>query len=518
MPGIVDQAEARRISKAIDDKLRPSPCRVGGTRSLEEETRLKKGCQRCYNLFRFPSASRTLSQKIPVPDDYSFVVMLLGQAESGKSTLQKQFQLYYASQTLDRERPSWRPIVFFNIIKAVRTILEELDWEFSNQADQSFSSLVNLGPNWPDEIGHIRNRLLPLITIEDNLASELSNGVTVSGGRSGVYVRAGWQALVTPTRSWPLSDIRNSISSGKTGVMADMAARQLAESQDDIDRLWQHPAVKALLRLRKLRLEESASFFLEEIHRLSEPDYLPSTDDILHVRLQTLGVTEHTFDIDFAGGRYNWLLYDVGGARHAWVPYFDDGAYLSLLPSLHSTKSGRFFLCRTQHCAMASVWSQGVLLWSFPSSSAVFCPGASPTAVIFLAPISAFDQYLEEDPRTNRIDDSLQLFTAICSNKLLKNSSLVLMLNKTDLLKKKLQAGTMVKKYITSYGDRPNRYDDVSEYFRAHFSQVHKRKGQARQKLFVHFTSMLDVTATQKIIVDVNEAIIRSYLGQSGLA
>lgn len=38
------------------------------------------------------------------------------------------------------------------------------------------------------------------------------------------------------------------------------------------------------------------------------------TDDVLHVRLQTLGVTEHSFDIDFGGGRYNWLLYDVGGA------------------------------------------------------------------------------------------------------------------------------------------------------------------------------------------------------------
>ncbi len=39
-------------------------------------------------------------------------------------------------------------------------------------------------------------------------------------------------------------------------------------------------------------------------------------------------------------------------------------------------------------------------------------------------------QYLEEDPRTNRIDDSLQLFTTICANKLLGNAALVLMLNK----------------------------------------------------------------------------------------
>ena len=47
--------------------------------------------------------------------------MLLGQAESGKSTLQKQMQLYYSSQTLDKEKPSWKPIVFFNLLKALAT-------------------------------------------------------------------------------------------------------------------------------------------------------------------------------------------------------------------------------------------------------------------------------------------------------------------------------------------------------------------------------------------------------------
>jgi hypothetical protein len=45
------------------------------------------------------------------------------------------------------------------------------------------------------------------------------------------------------------------------------------------------------------------------------PWYLISMlDDILHVRLQTLGVTEHSFDITVAGTHYTWILYDVGGA------------------------------------------------------------------------------------------------------------------------------------------------------------------------------------------------------------
>lgn len=47
--------------------------------------------------------------------------------------------------------------------------------------------------------------------------------------------------------------------------------------------------------------------------------------------------------------------------------------------------------------------------------------------------LSVPTQYLEEDPRTNRIDDSLQLFTAICSNKLLKSAHLVLLLNKVSI-------------------------------------------------------------------------------------
>lgn len=251
-------------------------------------------------------------------------------------------------------------------------------------------------------------------------------------------------------------------------AVTNIVAKTLQATKDEVYGLWRHPAVLRLLQDGKLRLEESASFFLEDIHRISEPDYLPVMDDILHVRLQTLGVTEHSFDITVGGSQLHWLMYDVGGARgqrHAWAPYFEDAR-----------------------------------------------------AIIFLAPISAFDQYLEEDPRTNRIDDSLQLFTQVVSNPLLSKAALVLMLNKTDLLKQKLQAGIKVRKFISSYGDRPNNYEEVSEYFRAHFIQVQKRKDVAQRTLYVHFTSMLDIKATQRIIVNVGESILRLHLAGIGLA
>ena len=50
-------------------------------------------------------------------------------------------------------------------------------------------------------------------------------------------------------------------------------------------------------------------------------------DDILHARIQTMGVAEHIFDVTIHGKAVTWHLYDVGGARgqrHSWVPYFDD--------------------------------------------------------------------------------------------------------------------------------------------------------------------------------------------------
>jgi hypothetical protein len=45
-------------------------------------------------------------------------------------------------------------------------------------------------------------------------------------------------------------------------------------------------------------------------------------EDILHARIQTMGVAEHTFDVNIHGKSVTWHLYDVGGARgqrHTWV-------------------------------------------------------------------------------------------------------------------------------------------------------------------------------------------------------
>jgi hypothetical protein len=196
--------------------------------------------------------------------------MLLGQAESGKSTLQKQFQLYHASQRLLDERPSWKPVVHFNVIKAVRMILDELDYDITrSEFDQAYDEPVassssaatppppppppprgEINPHEMREIGLLREKLVPLVALEASLASELNGGVSVNpGGKgAGVYVRSGWQSLLR-NRSVPEKHAQS------TQVVAHLAARTLRQFRDDVQRLWKHPAVK---RLHKLKLEESA--------------------------------------------------------------------------------------------------------------------------------------------------------------------------------------------------------------------------------------------------------------------
>ena len=117
-------------------------------------------------------------------------------------------------------------------------------------------------------------------------------------------------------------------------------------------------------------------------------------------------------------------------------------------------------------------------------------------AIIFLAPISTFDQVLAEvstlptktvelhsmgrkDPHVNRLEDSLLLWKSIVSNKLLCNVNIILFLNKCDLLQvcsylqfliavalifyqAKLDAGVRLNQHMVSYGDRPNDYDSIS--------------------------------------------------------
>ncbi|KAG1779399.1 guanine nucleotide binding protein, alpha subunit [Suillus placidus] len=393
------EAEARRVSQAIDDSIR-----------AEKQAQKKKGIVR---------------------------LLLLGQSESGKSTTLRHFQKLYTPTAFHEERILWRSVIQLNIVRSVRTILDALSEFRLPTLDSGGEDSDDGGTSIPQELEMLQMRLTPLRHIEALLIAKLippsedeaasvigSSAISAyhshrsrSSDRSWraqeVFVRPGatWKgALAKSTRTRP-------VSLGNTGMQTRDEAQEVIHSCSyDIMALWNDRLVREVLRRRKIRLEESSGFFLNDLDRVTALNYTPNDDDVLRARLKTVGVSEYRCEMEAVAGRESgteWRIVDVGGSRSqraTWVPFFDDV-----------------------------------------------------DAIIFLAPISSFDQVLAEDRSVNRLEDSVLLWKAVCSNKLLANVDLVLFLNKCDILDAKLTSGIRLSKYVRSYGDRPNDMETASK-------------------------------------------------------
>ncbi|KIP03160.1 hypothetical protein PHLGIDRAFT_16052 [Phlebiopsis gigantea 11061_1 CR5-6] len=248
----------------------------------------------------------------------------------------------------------------------------------------------------------------------------------------------------------------------------DSATEVLAGCADDVGALWADGTVRAVVGRRRLlaALGDSAEYFLECADRIATRDYEPSDDDILRARIRTMGVQEYRLSFentsDSRGLGREWVVFDVGGARTqraAWLPFFAD---------VH--------------------------------------------AVLFLAPISAFDERLAEDPRVNRLEDSFVLWQSICKSALLTQAVLILFMNKCDLLERKLARGVQVSRYMTSYGARPNDAASFSAYLRTKFKDV-LALGSPEKRMFYGFTtSVVDAQATAATLASVRDGILHTHL------
>ena len=153
----------------------------------------------------------------------------------------------------------------------------------------------------------------------------------------------------------------------------------------EIERLWNDPAIKRVWDEDLSSVGESASYFFGQLERISSPNYIPSVEDVLRVRVKTTGVGEIAFDIADVGFR----MVDVGGQRserRKWI-----------------------------HCF------QNV------------------NAVIFFVAINEYNMKLIEDPSVNRMQEAIALFDEIANSRWFESSAVILFLNKQDLFQEKIK-------------------------------------------------------------------------------
>lgn len=456
-------------------------------------------------------------------------VLLLGQSESGKSTTLKNFRLKYARAAWKQERLSWRSVIQLNLVRSVLIILDAIQAEAHGdpisitEDENTFSlpqpppralsidstiSVLDLrgGPrtsqdstlNLTDKHRLLWRRLGPLRRLEEVLKCQLGAGTEEASRTDGKYGVLGQRLLDDRryhgefgVRAWNLAfdgkrykDTRNiSRSKGDIGDCgSEEAAVVLSKCKQDIITLWKDDVVMEVLKKRKIDLENSAGFFLDDVDRIARLNYEPSDEDIIRCRLRTMGLQEYQIDFDPATGAAGflqnvglsqefattWVIYDVGGSRtqrQAWTPFFDDVQ-----------------------------------------------------AIIFLAPISCFDERLLEDPNVNRLEDTFHLWKAVCASRLLAKTTIILFMNKCDLLKRKLRTGVQVKDYLPSYGNRPNEANSVVKYLKDKFKDVIRSKSpEPGRPSFFYATSVTDTKATAATLEIVRDSILRQHLKQADL-
>ncbi|KAH9475075.1 Guanine nucleotide-binding protein alpha-4 subunit [Psilocybe cubensis] len=389
-------------------------------------------------------------------------ILLLGQSESGKSSVLKNFQLAFAPRHFESERPIWKIVIQLNIIGSIKTILEALREEY--EPNGQVTTPIDISPNSPlRTLRRMTLGLSPLFFIETNLLKILSPESTDSRDMS-VRAGNGWKALLKARRDPFASGDHHSTrrrSQALLGQENDPSSVLLGQ-RDDIISLWQNPETQEILHRRRPLFRDQPGFFMDDIARIITPDYVPTDRDIIRARLRTTGIEEYRFVAENPGGlNSDFYITDVGGSRSqraSWAPFFDDVQ-----------------------------------------------------AILFLAPL-AFNQMLDEDRRVNRLEDSLWLWKDICSNRLLQNANLILFFNKRDVLAATLAAGVKVKKFVPTYGDLPNDVPHVTKYFKEKFRFSHKRFSPDARPFICHETSAIDIKAMTVLLTGVREAILRQHL------
>lgn len=448
------EAEARKISEAIDEQIR------------QERIALRK--------------------KGPVK------VLLLGQSESGKSSTIKNFQLHYARDQWMAERLSWRTVIYLNLVRNVVEVLDLLvqameanggrrstssaDTPDSDRERRSQSSTTK----FPDKYSLLKLRLAPLRSVLTDLERRVgpgsqevysSSSISPTSEKRMPFGREGGGGvgnIGSSNNGWKSSgkgrpstrEGRNSSLQMRKGDYDEVTDILLA-CKEDMKSLWEDPLVQEILSQRRVRIEDSSGFFLNDIDRIVSRDYEPSDDDVVRARLRSVGVQEHKFTVDADQGR-EWIMYDLEGTRSSrasWAPFFDDM-----------------------------------------------------NAIIFLAPISCFDEQLREDRNVNRLEDSLQLWRTVCSSRILAKTQIILFLNKCDIFRNKLQRGVLVKTYVPSFGDRQNDVATAMKYFQHHFKEIFKSCSPEPRPFFVYFTSVIDTQATAATLAMVQDSVLRQNL------
>ncbi|KAJ3325462.1 hypothetical protein HDV06_004321 [Boothiomyces sp. JEL0866] len=192
------------------------------------------------------------------------------------------------------------------------------------------------------------------------------------------------------------------------------------EIADIILEIWKSQEIQDIII--SLQIPETTDYFVNDIHRLVQPSYIPTNLDILNLRTITMNISETSFM--YKGKKFHF--FDVSGLsyhRKFWIAYFD---------CVHT--------------------------------------------ILFVISLASYDQVMIEDSSKNRMGDSIALFADIVNHPLLFKQNFVLFMNKKDLFEKKVKS-IPIRKYFPEFDGKQHSASHGIKFFKNKFlTQVKEEK------------------------------------------
>uniref|UniRef100_A0A8C5C888 Guanine nucleotide-binding protein subunit alpha n=2 Tax=Gadus morhua TaxID=8049 RepID=A0A8C5C888_GADMO len=227
-----------------------------------------------------------------------------------------------------------------------------------------------------------------------------------------------------------------------------------------IKSLWSDQGIlECYGRKREYQLSDSTKYYLNALDRIADAGYVPTQQDILRVRVPTTGIIEYPFDLQDVVFR----MVDVGGQRserRKWIHCFE-----------------------------------------------------KVTSIMFLVALSEYDQVLVESDNVNRMEESKALFQTIITYQWFKNSSVILFLNKIDLLEEKILFSHLVD-YFPEYDGPPRDILAGRDFILKMFDNLNPEPSKI---IYSHFTCATDTDNIRFVFHAVKDYILQKNLEEYNL-
>jgi GTPase SAR1 family protein len=388
-------------------------------------------------------------------------ILLLGAGESGKSTVLKQMKVLHKGGFTQQERIQYTHVIWADIIQSMKLIIiQARKLGIALDCDEPNSHLIGY------------KRIILSVDALDTVDTGVAGGLAFlqdyvikynnqTRNRRRLESTGNARSFLDMNTTSPSIDheIDTTIMEiATTGTPNQLYSRQqIAEA---IWNIWQQDSgiKKCIERSNEYQLETSVNYYLDNIFKFVDENYLCSDLDILKGRIKTTGITETNFFIN----SFNFKVLDAGGQRSErkkWIHCFENI-----------------------------------------------------NTILFVLATSEYDQMLFEDERVNRMHESILLFDTLCNSKWFINTPFILFLNKIDIFEKKLLKSPL-KKYFPDYKGSATNVDEALKFFEQNFLKLNRTS----KPIYIHRTCATDTQSMKFVLHAVTDIIIQDNLKSSGI-